>query len=295
MRSAILNIIFILTLVANTNAICQDSINTQRRNVLLIGAGASYTAGMVGLHQIWYKDQASGQFAFFNDLPEWKQLDKFGHAFNAFHIAGIGKQSMVWAGYSEKKAAIISSAMSFGLMFPIEIFDGFSEAYGFSWPDVGANAIGSAIFLSQQLAWQENRIQIKYSFARTEYASQRPQLLGSNYVEEVIKDYNGQTYWFSFNPVYLLRGNKEQKWKWLAFSIGYGAEGMIYARDEQNIAAGLSPARSLYLSVDIDFSQFETDNKYLKVLFYALNHIKIPAPAIQFHQHKGVSLHPIFY
>jgi hypothetical protein len=294
-RYTILHIILIFSLSVQSNALCQDSINVQRKNLLVIGTGATYTAGMIGLHRLWYKDQAGSGFAFFNDLPEWKQLDKFGHGYNAFHIAKISKESLVWVGYSPKKASVISAVVSFGLMFPIEVFDGFSEAYGFSWSDLGANAIGSAMFLGQQLAWEENRIQFKLSFARTEYAPQRPSLLGSNFIEELIKDYNGQTYWFTFNPAYLISGNKDLKLKWLGLSIGYGAEGMIYARDEQNIAAGFTPSRSLYLSLDIDFSRFETDNKYLKALFYALNHIKIPAPAIQLHQHNGVSLHPIFY
>ncbi len=62
-----------------------------------------------------------------------------------------------------------------------------------------ANAAGSGLFFMQQKAWNEQRIKIKWSFHETSLASQRPNLLGSGLLEELLKDYNGQTYWASFD------------------------------------------------------------------------------------------------
>lgn len=40
---------------------------------------------------------------------------------------------------------------------------------------------------------------MKYSFHQTKYSQYRPDLLGSNIIENSIKDYNGMTIWLSFN------------------------------------------------------------------------------------------------
>ena len=82
---------------------------------------------------------------------------------------------------------------------PIEIFDGYSEAYGASAGDLIANATGSLFFLAQQKVWGEQRLIPRFSFRRTGYPSLRPDVLGDTRVSEILKDYNGQTYWVSID------------------------------------------------------------------------------------------------
>jgi hypothetical protein len=43
------------------------------------------------------------------------------------------------------------------------------------------------------------RITPKFSFHTTQYAQYRPNVLGSSLAEQILKDYNGQTYWLSVN------------------------------------------------------------------------------------------------
>jgi hypothetical protein len=69
---------------------------------------------------------------------------------------------------------------------------------------------------------------------------------------------------------------------------------MIFAQDAQNIAAGLIPQRNFYLSLDVDFSRLPVKQKWAKVVFFALNHIKIPAPTIGFNQ-NGLQFYPLFH
>ena len=70
---------------------------------------------------------------------------------------------------------------------------------GASWGDLIANTSGTFAFISQELFWKEQRIQMKYSFKPSKYAKYRPDLLGSNFLQQSLKDYNGQVYWLSFN------------------------------------------------------------------------------------------------
>lgn len=44
--------------------------------------------------------------------------------------------------------------------------------------------------------------------------------------------------------------------------------------------------RQFLLSLDVDWSQINVKSKFLKVMFYGLNFVKVPFPAIEFNS-KG--------
>jgi hypothetical protein len=87
----------------------------------------------------------------------------------------------------------------------VEVFDGFSAEWGASTGDLIANATGTALYVSQELLWKEQRITPKFSFHSTKYAALRPDVLGSSLPEKNSKDYNGQTYWLSINLFFFHR------------------------------------------------------------------------------------------
>lgn len=158
-------------------------------------------------------------------------------------------------------------------MLPIEIMDGYSAAYGASVSDLMANATGSLFFLSQESLWQEQRILPKFSFHRTEFAPQRPNVLGNNLSSEILKDYNGQTYWLSFDM------DKFVKFPaWLNLAVGYGAEGMLYAPAHLNADS----YRQYYLSLDPDLTAIKTRSKFIRSVLFVLNIIKLPSPTLSF-------------
>jgi hypothetical protein len=264
-----------------------DSLSQYRLTWVLVGGGTAYGAGMYGLSEAWYRDQQSGAFHFFNDGPQWKQMDKLGHAYSAYQISFAAHGTFKWAGMPEKKAILWGATTSAIMMTPVEVLDGFSEDFGFSWWDIAANTAGAGLFAFQKLRWNEIRIQPKLSFRRTSFAPLRPDILGSGWQEEWLKDYNGQTYWFTFNP-YLLSRKKWNLPKWLGISVGYGASDMIFGRDEENRMAGFDPYRHYYLSVDIDFKELKGSNPFVNTLLDALNLIKVPAPTLSFDRKSGV-------
>jgi hypothetical protein len=83
-----------------------------------------------------------------------------------------------------------------------------------------------------ELLWKEQRITPKFSFHTTQYAQYRPNVLGSSLAEQMLKDYNGQTYWLSVNLHSFYKGSKIPKW--LNLAIGYGANGMLTGNGENN-------------------------------------------------------------
>ncbi|HTA63200.1 MAG TPA: DUF2279 domain-containing protein [Bacteroidia bacterium] len=289
---------------------------TIRKSILLGTTGAYTTASLIGLNQIWYKQYASSKFHFFNDNNEWCQMDKLGHTFTTYNTAREIYRAMLWAGYNRKQSIFIGEAYGTAYMTAIEIMDGFSSGWGFSWGDEVANVSGSALFTLQQYFWNEQRIHLKYSFHQTFYAGLRPSELGTSLGSQTIKDYNGQTYWLSVSPASFFK--KERKFpKWIAFAFGYGATGMVggYSNvivypngttstnpvNDQSIIIGANgvPAyyyryRKFYFSLDIDFTKIKTKSKFLQSVFSVFNGFKLPFPAIEFDKH-GVNFKPFYF
>jgi Predicted periplasmic lipoprotein (DUF2279) len=269
--------------------LAQDSlVNKKRLNLVGYGSLATYSVGMIGLSQTWYSQSTHQSFHFFNDAKEWKQMDKVGHLFSAFHLSNTGYKMLSWANSKEKKRALFSSLAGFTVLSSIEIFDGFSADYGASLSDVAANATGSLLFYSQIAGWQEIRLFPKFSFSRSGVARLNPDLLGSGLSQEILKDYNGQTYWLSIDMDKFIRFPK-----WLNLAAGYGADNMKFAHDSQNIAEGFKPMRQFYLSVDFDLTAIHTKSKFLKGVIYFVNMVKLPAPTLELNPNglKGHWLH----
>jgi Predicted periplasmic lipoprotein (DUF2279) len=278
-------------MVSQASAQSTDSLQIDRKRLtrFIVFSGVAYSGTLIGLSELWYKDAAQQSFRFFNDNAEWKQIDKLGHFYAGFYFSYGTSKALRWSNVSERKANLIGAATGFLILTPIEIFDGFSDAYGASSGDLIANAAGSAFFLGQSLLWNETRIYPKFSFHRTTYASLRPNTLGDGFTSELLKDYNGQTYWVCFDM------DKFTKFpKWLNLAVGYGAQGMVYARDSQNQEAGYSAYRQYYLSVDFDLTGIRTRSKVLKVLFNLVSLVKLPAPAMEFSK-KGVKFRPAYF
>ncbi|QOI98438.1 MAG: DUF2279 domain-containing protein [Flammeovirgaceae bacterium] len=272
---------FVFTWLSLLPVYAQDSttvINQKRLYTVLIAGGAGYTATLIGLNQLWYAQSERQSFRFFNDNKEWKQVDKVGHFFAAFHFSSATSATLQWSNIEKHKANLWGSVTGFLILLPIEILDGFSADYGASGGDLLANAAGSAFFLGQSLIWNEIRIQPKFSFQRTGYPALRTDgTLGTGMPSEIIKDYNGQTYWLSVNLDKFLHFPK-----WLNLAFGYGAHEMVYARDHDNQAAGYNAFRQYYVGLDFDLSHIRTKSKVFNTILFLVNMVRLPAPAFQF-------------
>lgn len=171
-----------------------DSLSKKRLVPVSIGIGGVWTGSMIGLHEIWYKNVEKSPFHEFNDCSNWLQMDKVGHVYTAYKLSELNSDLFNWSGLNPKTSAFLGSGISLGYQTTLEFFDAYSEEWGFSWCDVGSNVLGTGLYLSQELIWNEQRFQFKFSYHPTEFAEIRPEILGSNFQERLLKDYNGQTY-----------------------------------------------------------------------------------------------------
>lgn len=272
-----------------------DSSQLQQKRLkpLLISSAAGYSALQLGLYQLWYAQQPQTRFHFFNDNRQWMAVDKAGHSYSSFHLSRMSAEALQWSGMPAKKAQLLGSLGGFLLMAPVELMDGFAAGYGASWGDLAANGVGSLLYGSQQLWWSETRIRPKFSFHPTPFAEQRPSLLGDSFPSQLLKDYNGQTYWLSVDIKKFLPEQSRYP-AWLNLALGYGTKGMVYARPDQSQEAGYQPVAQFYLSPDINLSQLKSRKKLLRLLLFVLDGIHLPAPALEINK-NGIRLHPIYF
>ncbi len=273
-----------------------DTLNKKRLNGVIISETVIASSALVGLNQLWYSDYPKSDFHFINDNDEWLQMDKAGHVFSAYHLGSYGANALKWSGSSRKSQLLYGATVGFAFLTAVEVFDGFSQEWGASSGDLIANAGGTALYVSQELLWKEQRIVPKFSFQTTKYASLRPNVLGSSLSEEIFKDYNGQTYWLSVNLHSFFKSSRLPKW--LNLAVGYGADGMISGRSETAADLNLpimKRERQFYLSLDADLTKIETKSAFLRTFFSIFNAIKIPAPTIEISGSQGVKWRGFYF
>ncbi|MEO7979132.1 DUF2279 domain-containing protein [Flavobacterium sp.] len=273
-----------------------DTLNKRRQNTVVITETALASAALIGLNQIWYADYPKSDFHFINDNDEWLQMDKIGHMYSAYHLGRLGSETLSWSGADKRNQLIYGAGVGFAFLTSVEILDGYSAEWGASSGDIIANATGTALYVSQELLWNEQRITPKFSFHTTHYANQRPEKLGNSLNEQILKDYNGQTYWLSVNLHSFAKESKIPKWINVAF--GYGSDGMLSGNIQNDIPISIQNPeriRQIYLSFDVDFTKINTKSHFLKTVFSLFNTIKIPAPTLEYSANKGLKGHLLYF
>lgn len=286
------------------SALHHDSTSSElpdRNKLILATAGQflAYSATFVALNNMWYKEFPRSSFHFYNDINDWQQMDKMGHMASAYHLNRASSKTFRWAGLDKKRSALFGAASAMTFMTAIEVLDGLSDEWGFSLGDVLANTIGAVTFVGQELYAEKQFISWKYSFHQSGLEEFRPDLLGKDLVENLVKDYNGMTIWLSF-PIAPAFGIKSGMPEWLNLAVGYGAYGMLGSNANPSTHQGrdmpvLQRYRRWYLAPDIDFSRIPTKSRWLKSTLWGLNVFKLPAPAVEYNSKYGWSFHLMFF
>ncbi|HEY6062924.1 MAG TPA: DUF2279 domain-containing protein [Chitinophagaceae bacterium] len=312
--------ILIFFILAPMFSFPQDSLNNKfskktdlspqqkKKRIWLVAGGnvVAYSGAMIGLSSAWYKDYPRSSFHSFNDNKEWLQVDKVGHFYSAYIESRGSMELWRWTGIDRKKRIWIGGMSGAFYQTVIEVLDGFSSQWGWSWGDFSANILGSGSLVAQELAWDDQRIKLKFSFHHKSYSdpllNQRSDVLfGKSDASRFIKDYNGQTYWASANFQSFF---PKSKWPpWLTVAVGYGADGMFggtenIGKDKNgNIVFNrpdIKRYRQWYLAPDIDLSKLKTNSKAMKFFLTFLSAFKFPAPALEFSKGK-LKAHLIYF
>ncbi len=237
---------------------------------LVAVGGSTLTAFVIGhgfLNDLWWKGEA---------VPfhtNWQQdarfaigADKLGHQLMAFATTRTYDAAFRWCGLDSTSAVLAGAGVSIAYQTYIELRDGFSRDYGFSWGDVIANTTGAALPVVQRFipALRPIDLQISFSpsaaFNRGEYGA-------------IIDDYTSTTHWVSIG-VYDYMPASWQEWypPWLNLAVGHSVANIDGRGGGQHV---------LYLSLDWNLSRIKGLPPWLREALQLLHMYHLPAPAMR--------------
>lgn len=277
-----------------------DSNKIKKSTLIKMAAftGVYYAGSLAVLSDVWFEDKEKVPFHFSNDNSGYLQVDKFGHMFGAYIYSYSGYHVMKCLGFSRKEALIFGGTLGLILQTPVEIMDATHEGYGFSWGDMLANSLGSAMVIGQELLFREQIVKYKFSYWESEYSEISNGYFGDSSLDRLFNDYNGHTYWFSMPLNRFILKNKLPQW--LNISVGYGANGMYGELENITEYNGVvipetQRYRQYLLSFDIDWTKIKTNSRFLKTIFTAMTFIKLPFPALEYNSTGKLRGYWIYY
>lgn len=275
-----------------------------RKKVFLTTAVTGYVTTATGLYFAWYKDYEQSTFHSFNDWGEWLQMDKVGHAYSAYTQCLTMYETARWSGYSENKALNIASISSVVGQLTIEVLDGFTEKWGFSYGDLAFNMGGTGLYYLQQKHLNDQPFQLKLSYWPETYPFEltiRANELYGTGTQKFLKDYNGQAYWLSVDMNYIF---PDSNWpRWLDLAFGFSAQNLYGGFENSWTENGevrtlddtiFTRTRQFVVGLDYDLTEIKTNSPFLKGLLGTINMLKLPAPAIEYNTQDGFVFHLVF-
>jgi hypothetical protein len=267
-----------------------DGLPQLRLSSVLYGAGASVGLMYGYLGFAWYAQSQRSAFHWFNDWQQWQQMDKLGHAYGAYHQSRLMMELLTTYRRPLGEVLWLGGLTGFALQLPIEVMDGFAADWGASWPDLVFNGMGSALAMGNYALWGQQRVLMQFSFWPSPYAAQHPRLLGSG-TTQILKDYNGQTYWLALRWGTFMNPQPKGLTSLLRTvcpAVGMGASGMIggYGQVPTDIIRARE-SRQYYVGFSIDWEQIPTRKRWVRCLLVGMNCIRPPLPALSFDERTG--------
>ena len=288
-----------ISLILNKNLLYATSQTDSSKTIIKIiniGVPSAAVISLVGINEVWYKNYARSDFHFFDDLKEWNGMDKIGHACTSYQLNKISHS--LFEKNNIKKPLLKSSVYTFGYMLGVELLDGYSTEWGFSIYDVIGNGLGTILYTFQERKFKNQAFKIKFSSNKSTYASCRPSLLGENRLQQILKDYNGQTYWLTFN--YNELWNKRIKlFDYIDFAFGYSIDGFTGGHNNPEISScnclindcnNLKRTSQFIFSVDLNTSKIKNKHPILGKFLLPFDIVKIPFPAFILNNSKNFKL-----
>ena len=233
-------------------------------------------------------------------MGEWRYMDKLGHVFTAFTIVRFMYKVLKWAKCKVNVSIWLGAFLGFAFMCSIELLDSMSPKYGASLTDIIANACGSLILVLQVKVFGKVKLMPKFGFQFTQYAVLRPSMLGGTWAEQVLKDYNGQTYWFSAGLKDITKLGFIPAW--VQVSIGIGADGLLGGFENQWEQSGeniemldVERFSELYFSFDIDWELLFAKYKWVRRFMFLANNFKTPLPTLKLSTNGNVSFYWLYF
>jgi hypothetical protein len=244
------------------------SIDPVRFGIVTGTSAGLFVAGHVFFSNLWYKDEkVDFHFTWEEDWKYALGADKLGHAILPYIGADIYRQAFEWTGMRREPSVWTAAALASLYTTYIEIRDGFSIKWGFSWGDWAANTLGIGwrVLEFYEPTFENVRFKVSYYPSDAYEAGQ---------YDNLIDDYESTYLWASVNVDPLLP-TRWLSWcpDWINLAIGHSVKGIV--------AYDGSGRHELFISLDWDTEGLPGDGAFWGWLKKVINYYHLPAPALQ--------------
>ena len=146
--------------------------------------------------------------------------DKLGHAFAFYASTRLLTTALgEWAGQPRADAIRLAAVTSAAVSLAIEVFDGYTLEYGFSWQDMAMNLLGvGAGMLLENYPRLDELIDLRLQYWPSDDAKEYGQTNPFN-------DYSGQTYLLVFKASGVPELQRNPWLRYVELQFGYGSRG----------------------------------------------------------------------
>ncbi len=239
-------------------------------------AASSYAAAYYAVFYNAWWDKNGGDFNFADDGVYAVNVDKMAHFYGGYYIAQGFYDGLRWAGLRRGPAYFWGGVLSSATQVAIDVKDGYSPEWGFSWQDVTAGTLGAFLPWLQSEVDLLRPMRLRFSYwVRDEAYWESYRAGGAD--GYWIDDYRNHDYWLTYLVEDALPP-KAQKW-WpnpLALSLGVGM-----ARNQNPFDTLITPKRRYTFGLDWDWENtVQSDSWAMRRSLFYLGFLKLPAPSI---------------
>ena len=247
-----------------------DSSSVQLPRLLLVGGvtAGGFIAGHVFLTNLWWKGEKSGFH--FNWDDDWRYAlgaDKFGHAITPYIGTDIYRQALEWTGMGPEASVWWAGGFISLYTTYVEVRDGFSAEWGFSWGDFAANNLGVAWRVAEHYEPWLNNVRWKISYWPS-------QAFRDGAYSSIVDDYESTYHWASLNVDAVLPETWRPWWPdFVNLAVGHSVQGVV--------ALDGSGKQELYIGLDWNTEGLPGDGAFWNWMKHTLNYYHLPAPTVR--------------
>jgi len=226
-----------------------------------------FIVGHAYLNDLWWKGEKSDfHINTTTDYTYALGADKLGHMTFSYITTTVYGDVFRWCGLDSATAIWSGAGVSTLYQTYIEIRDGFSADYGFSWGDVAANTVGAALPVVKHYVPELRPIDLQISFFPSE-------AFKNGAYGSIIDDYTSTTHWLALSIYDWMPPSWQEVYPpWLGVAIGHSVEKLDGMGGGNHI---------LYLSFDWQLHKIDGLPQWLSAILRDLHMYHLPAPAVK--------------
>lgn len=199
-------------------------------------------------------------------------MDKLGHAFTSYLITNILTERLLMQGRTTERAACTSAILATLLQLYVEVFDGFSREFGFSYEDMTMNVFGAAVaYLRQAVPGMRDVVDLRLNYWPSGDKGFDP-----------VGDYSGQKFLFAFK-LSGISALGDTPLRYVELHTGYYARGF----NDVERSRGEEKSRRLFAGIGINLTELFfgprkiSDSGWQRLGRGFFEHVQIPYTAVR--------------